>query len=438
MVDVECLVVGGGIAGLAAAYFLRDRDVLLLEGSERLGGRIKSVSRGDYWANLGAQFVAPQGALAELAALPGVTLNRVVGDPKMSFDGRMVKATPFDMMVRSGLSIPARTGLARFGLQLQRDYRKSDGKSDKARSYRLALDDRRASELFPVSPSTRPILDALSRSWLSAELSDVSGAHATNFFHHGMASGKGMSDLTFPTHGSETVVRAVAAALEGHVRVETQALVHRVTPVADGVEVEYEQAGATHVVTARTVVMAAPAYAARAVTEGLPAEYVEALHAVNVGAFITAAFFTNETTAQPWDRTPMITAPGLHFQTVFNPVSSIRRGERRPGGSLDSYAGGDSARDLMDASDDEIRAVAVKDLGAAAGVEPGQIDEVVVQRWPKAMPYWGPGGYARMRALRRPAGRISFAGDYLGLPGMPSAAAAGKVAADSVLAALTG
>lgn len=438
MVDVECVVVGGGIAGLTAAYYLREHDVLLLEASDRLGGRVKSVSRGDYWANLGAQFVAPQGALAELAALPGVTLNPVVGDPRMNFDGRMVKAAPFDMMVRSGLGIPARAGLARFGLQLERDFRRSEGKSDRARSYRLALDDRRASELFEVGTSARPILDALARSWLSAELSDVSGAHATNFFHHGMASGKGMSELTFPTHGSETVVRAVAAAIDGRVRCETQAVVGRVTPVAEGVEVEYEHAGATHVVTARTVVMAAPAYSAREVTEGLPAEYVEALHSVNVGAFITTAFFTNETTAQPWDSTPMVTAPGLRFQTVFNPVSSIRQGERRPGGSLDSYAGGDSARELMDATDDEIRAVAVEDLCAAVPITPGQIDEVVVQRWPKAMPYWGPGGYARMRALRRPAGRISFAGDYLGLPGMPSAAAAGKVAADGVAAALAG
>lgn len=43
MVDVECVVVGGGIAGLTATYYLRERDVLLLEGSERLGGRVKSV-----------------------------------------------------------------------------------------------------------------------------------------------------------------------------------------------------------------------------------------------------------------------------------------------------------------------------------------------------------------------------------------------------------
>ena len=36
------VVIGGGIAGLAAAFFLRDRglDVTVLEGSPRLGGKL--------------------------------------------------------------------------------------------------------------------------------------------------------------------------------------------------------------------------------------------------------------------------------------------------------------------------------------------------------------------------------------------------------------
>ena len=42
------IVVGGGIAGLAAAYFLGDdptQDVLLLEGSSQVGGKLRR-SRG--------------------------------------------------------------------------------------------------------------------------------------------------------------------------------------------------------------------------------------------------------------------------------------------------------------------------------------------------------------------------------------------------------
>jgi protoporphyrinogen oxidase len=37
------VVVGGGIAGLSAAWRLRHRDVLLLEAGDRLGGRFVSI-----------------------------------------------------------------------------------------------------------------------------------------------------------------------------------------------------------------------------------------------------------------------------------------------------------------------------------------------------------------------------------------------------------
>ena len=50
----EVIVVGGGIAGLTAAYALRDSDVLLLEADGRVGGRINPERRGEVWLNFGA------------------------------------------------------------------------------------------------------------------------------------------------------------------------------------------------------------------------------------------------------------------------------------------------------------------------------------------------------------------------------------------------
>jgi oxygen-dependent protoporphyrinogen oxidase len=51
---LDAIVVGGGIAGLAAAWELRDRRVLLVEATDRLGGRIRSERRGNYWLNFGS------------------------------------------------------------------------------------------------------------------------------------------------------------------------------------------------------------------------------------------------------------------------------------------------------------------------------------------------------------------------------------------------
>ena len=54
----DVVIVGGGIAGLAAGWRLRHWDTVLLESETRVGGRVRSERRGPYFMNWGGHVYA--------------------------------------------------------------------------------------------------------------------------------------------------------------------------------------------------------------------------------------------------------------------------------------------------------------------------------------------------------------------------------------------
>ena len=114
----DVVVVGAGIAGLAAAWSLRDSDVVVLEAEERIGGRIRSERRGDYWLNFGAHvFGGPETATGRLFDGVGLTSIPVPGVlTAVSMNGRLVARGPVESFpFRLPLSLSDRVALVRSG-----------------------------------------------------------------------------------------------------------------------------------------------------------------------------------------------------------------------------------------------------------------------------------------------------------------------------------
>ena len=75
---LELAILGGGVAGLSAAYFLRDLDLEVLDAADHVGGRTRSLRQPDgIWLNTGAQYVSTDRVkVVELADQVGAGLRR--------------------------------------------------------------------------------------------------------------------------------------------------------------------------------------------------------------------------------------------------------------------------------------------------------------------------------------------------------------------------
>ena len=78
MERLDLAVLGGGVAGLSAAYLLRELDLEVFDAADYIGGRTRSLQQTDgIWLNTGAQYVSTDRVkVVELADAVGAKLLR--------------------------------------------------------------------------------------------------------------------------------------------------------------------------------------------------------------------------------------------------------------------------------------------------------------------------------------------------------------------------
>ena len=419
----EVVVVGGGIAGLTAAWNLRHRDVLLLEAGDRLGGRMRSDTRGEHWLNHGAHLFPAPGSIVDSLArdcgletvpVPGSMMGIAVGDTQLT-TGR-VETYP----LRLPLSVRDRLAFAWAGLRIQRAVARYLREDDV-----LAHEDHRtfAEFLGPLPPAVERIF-ACAAHRATAELDELSAGCGIGLFAL-VWGGKGSLIARNLTGGTGRLPAAMGEALGDRAR--TRARVTALHPEDGTIVVEHEGGS----VRAREVIMAVQAPYAAGLVAPVAADAAAALARLTYGAFLSVAVELRPAGPMPWDRVYAMATPGRVFD-MFTRQSNGR--------SLMLFAGGRAAAALLGEDDDAIAARFLADLHGLFPASRGLVTDAVVQRWELGNVYARP-GRSRLQAPLAGGlgahGNLHLAGDYFAeLGNLEAAARTGQVAAERVDARL--
>ncbi len=443
----DAVIVGGGVSGLAAAWDLRDRDVLVLESSERVGGRIRSEPRDGVWLNFGAHvFSGPGSAAGRLIEETGAVAVPVPGRlAAVALRGRIACSGPVETFpLQLPMSLPSRLALATSGARLRLAVarygriaapRPGEPAADRQARMLAFMDDRSFSEFIGRLPAD---VDAVYRATLtrsSGEPEQLAAGYGVGYFHLVWNRSAGLSRVI--VGGSSRLIEGLAAPLGDRIRLGCE--VESVAQDERGVEVGYRSEGIGRTLRARATVVTAPAPVARRIVQGLPEATARALESIRYGPYAVVAFLTDEQIVTRWDSVYALATPGRPFSMLFNMANVLRPAtEREPMGSIMAYAAADSAAHMLELDDDEIAAAFEQSLIDLLPHLRRRVRETVVQRWPQGLPYPHVGRSALQPALTAPLGRVHLAGDYLGTWYTETAAQTAAAAARAVRLQLEG
>lgn len=460
------VVVGGGIAGLAAAYFLagdRTHDVLLLEGSPDVGGKLRRHEVGGVTVDVGAEAMLNRrpeaiGLARELGldlVHPATISSALWTRGALRPMPRSVMGVPIDLDQLTASGVLSEAGLAR--VRQEPDLPAT------------VLDGDVSVESLVAGRLGQEVVDRL----VEPLLGGVYAGHAAS-----LSARAALPQVVAMLQRDPSLLRAAAAlppapdspvfaglvggmgrlaqALvdSGRFRVETAATVRELRRTADGFELVVGSTRDPRVLRASDVVLATPALPTSRLLADLAPAAARELAGIEYAsmAIVTLAFRSADLPELPGSGFLVPPVDGRRIKAAtfsfakWDWVREAGRGAGPDGGDLlllRASLGRHREEAALQVSDEDLVTQALADLSAATGLVAVPVD-AHVQRWGGGLPQYAVGHLDRVDRIRAAVssassthvrGRIAVCGAAYDGIGIPACIAAARRAADLVVAA---
>ena len=432
------VIVGGGIAGLAAAYFLRDEpaEVTVLEGSPQLGGKLTASEVAGVSVDAGAEALLrrrPEGTdlisavgLGDRLVLPGTTASAIWSRGALHpLPPRQFMGVPADLDGLAASGVLSAAGLTRARQDLELPATPRDGDVPVAAyigaRFGPELVDRLVDPLLGGVYAGRS--EQLSFEATLGPLASAAGSHrslaeavgslipAPPAARPGADAPARPAVFTTLTDGLGALPAAVAAASGATVR--TRATVRELTRTATGWRLVVGSAADPEEILADAVVLALPARPASRLLSGVPG----ASAAAAALAAIEYASMAIVTLAYPRSRFPVTrersgylvpavegrAVKAVTFSTIKWPHLAARPNGGEPVDIIRCSIGRIGEESVLQRDDADLVALAAAELADQTGAQGPPVDTRVT-RWGGGLPQYTVGHLDRVATIGEAVG----------------------------------
>ncbi len=457
----DTIIIGGGIAGLSCAYYLKNKSILLLEKENRVGGRAVSGTYEGFTYAQGTEYLGePEDYLARI--IEELNLNAVeIPEPMDAryYDGKLYIG--YGELEEMLVEYSSRSEYNRFVRLLLQLY--NSGYDDvpyfDLNSSLAPLDTMTAKEWFiqnNFSSLYREVYNVASRGLFGASMEEISALSylpelAFEFIdadlsptgnprpkaHAARAAEEGSGSYSFVT-GITEVTAAIAGRLGNNIRLKAE--VKEVSLQNGLYSVYYEDSNQQGVTLyAKTVVLAVPAPVALQIAPGvLSSEQKQIMGQVNYSPYITVNLFSDEPIFN--SAFDLAVPDNLFFTDVYDSTWVQRAYDSSLTGKkkyiIAIYIAAQSYKDqtLLQLSDNQVLSNIYSQLD---NILPGAQQKVTgydIRRFSYAYPVMSKGAYTRLTRLHQiTTGNVQLAGDYMSYPTFEAAVETGHIAGEKIL-----